>query len=112
MSGSSAVCIHLIGAIAWGPIEGRGRATGDDDMIHLGQMALSVKISHGYTTDWDLNARRGGDHAFDRESVIAVQDPIRTESAGGLRPTGGYGNQHAAQDHHGTRNPGDFRASL
>src|ERR1035438_1305740 len=83
MSGSGAVGIHLVCADAWSPIKGGCRGSRDDDVIHLAQVALPVKISHGYTTDWDLNARRGGDHTFDRESVIAVQDSIRTESASG-----------------------------
>src|SRR6266849_616505 len=73
---SRAIGVDVIGAGAGGPLD-RGRHAIDDDVVHLGEIALSIVVAHDNATNREANAGCGEDQAFDSGSVIAMKGSIR-----------------------------------
>jgi hypothetical protein len=92
MNGSGAIGIDVIRARAFGPLE-RWRDAIEYDVVHLGQLTVSIEGSHGYAKDREGNAGRGVGEPLYGKAVIAPKDLIRARSARGLCPGRGTCDQ-------------------
>src|ERR1019366_3092253 len=86
LSRSSAIRIDGIGATAGRPFA-RWRSAIDKDVVHLGQIASAIEMSHGYAAERE-GTGSGEDHALEGESVIARKRWVRAGS-GAVRLSAG-----------------------